>query len=79
MSPHEKGRTSSLDGLSNFAQSKAWLKALREAWLDYKAENYPDEKESEVLIPLAAAFEAGWIEGSNHVCNLLEKTPRNKK
>jgi hypothetical protein len=37
------------------------MSKLHEAWLDYRAEEYPDETESEVLTPLAAAFEAGWM------------------
>lgn len=37
------------------------MSKLHEAWLGYKAEEYPDETESEVLTPLAAAFEAGWL------------------
>lgn len=37
------------------------MSKLHEAWLDYLAEEYPDETESEVLTPLAAAFEAGWM------------------
>lgn len=34
-----------------------------EAWLDFKAEWYPDENEPEVLISLRAAFEDGFDYG----------------
>ena len=34
---------------------------MHEAWLDYKAEWYADEYSQEILSPVAAAFEAGWM------------------
>jgi hypothetical protein len=34
---------------------------MNEAWLDYKTEWYPGENRDEIISPVAAAFEAGWM------------------
>lgn len=40
---------------------------LKEAWLDYKAENYPDEDWAEIVNPVRAAFEAGWDDAVSYM------------